>query len=73
LRRDAGFDIADRIIAYIDADDAVMRVVREFQDFVMAETLSREIIAGPAGAGAHSETQSIDGRTVLFGIQRASA
>jgi len=73
LRRDAGFEIADRIVTYVDGDRDVARVMQEFGEFVMAETLSREIIARQPVAGAHRETQSIDGRTVTLGVERVAS
>ena len=73
LRRDAGFEIVDRIVTYIEGDDEVQRVLREFRDFVSAETLSRELISGRGGPDAYSETQQIDGRQVTLGVQRVSS
>jgi isoleucyl-tRNA synthetase len=73
LRRDAGFEIADRILTYFDGDEDVQRVIREYGDFVSAETLSRELIAGKGGDGVYSETQQIDGRTVTLGVQRVNS
>lgn len=73
LRRDAGFEIADRIVTYVEGDDEVQRVLREFRDFVSAETLSRELIPGRGGPDAHSETQQIDGRQVTLGVQRVDS
>jgi isoleucyl-tRNA synthetase len=70
LRRDAGFEIADRIVTYYSGDEAVRRVMREYAGYVAAETLSSEIQDGPADAGSFSDTQNVDGRTVTLAVRR---
>jgi isoleucyl-tRNA synthetase len=70
LRRDAGFEIADRIVTYFDGDADVTRVMAEFGDYVAAETLSQQLVAASPAEGAYSETQQVDGRRVTLGVQR---
>lgn len=72
LRRDAGFEIADRIITYFDGDEEVQRVMRELGDYVAAETLSRQLVAGSPEDGAYAETQQVDGRRVTLAVKRVS-
>ena len=70
LRREAGFDIADRIITYFEADDDVRRIMGQHGDYVAAETLSRELLVGPPDDGAYSEIQEIDGHQVRLAVKR---
>jgi isoleucyl-tRNA synthetase len=70
LRRDAGLEIADRIVTYYSGDNAVRRVMRNYADYVSAETLSTELQDAPAPADSYSETQNVDGRKVTLAVRR---
>ncbi|MHB8576567.1 MAG: class I tRNA ligase family protein, partial [Dehalococcoidia bacterium] len=71
LRRDAGFEIADRITVTYSGDEAVRRVMARYADYVQTETLALGVTEGEAAAGAHVETQNVDGREVTLGVRRA--
>jgi len=73
LRKDAGFEIADRITVSYQGDDDLRRVMARFDSYVKAETLAVQVVAGEAGDGAHVERQTIDGREVTLGVQRIGA
>ncbi len=70
MRRNAGFEIADRIVTYYRGDDALRRVMQRFADYVRQETLSLELVDGEPPAGAHVETHTLDGQKVTLGVQR---
>ncbi len=70
LRKDAGFEIADRIRTYYVGDDVVRDVMREHGDYVRQETLSVEIIETSAPDGATSESAEIDGVQVTLAVVR---
>jgi isoleucyl-tRNA synthetase len=70
LRKDAGFEIADRIVAFYEGDADVQRVMQRHAAYVSGETLSLELIAGAPRNGAHGEQLDIDGRTVRLAVQR---
>jgi len=72
LRRDAGFDISDRITTYWQGDEDIGRVLAAHADYIKGETLSLSLVEGEAPAGAHSETQQVEGREVTLGVVRAS-
>jgi isoleucyl-tRNA synthetase len=73
LRREAGFEIADRIKTYYRAAgdggelDAVMR---RFGDYVRQETLSVELSPDAPPAACHAETAQIDGREITLAVVR---
>jgi isoleucyl-tRNA synthetase len=71
LRKDAGFDIADRITTWYLAEGLVRDAMESFADYVRAETLSLELRRGDPPAGAHAERAKVDGLEVVLGIQRA--
>jgi isoleucyl-tRNA synthetase len=71
LRKDAGFEIADRIRTYYAGDGDLRDVMRRFDAYVRQETLSLEVEDAPPPPDAHAETASIDGREVTLGVVRA--
>ncbi len=73
LRKDAGFEIADRIRTYYRAegDDGELRaVMQRYGDYVRQETLSVELSADAPPQGVHAETAQIDGREVTLAVVR---
>jgi isoleucyl-tRNA synthetase len=70
LRKDAGFEIADRIRTYYSGDDTLRDAMRAFDDYVRNETLSVDVIESAPPADAHAESASVDGRDVT-GVARA--
>jgi isoleucyl-tRNA synthetase len=75
LRKDAGFEISDRITTYIDpstgSGSEIWRVLRAHEQYVKDETLSLAIVDGPPPPSAHSEEESVDGQRVTLGVERA--
>jgi isoleucyl-tRNA synthetase len=71
LRKDAGFEIADRIRVYYAGDGVLREAMRAFDEYVRTETLALEAIESAPVAGAHTETAAIDGRDVTLGVVRA--
>jgi isoleucyl-tRNA synthetase len=71
LRKDAGFEIADRIRTYYAGDGDLRDVMRRFDAYVRQETLSLAVEEAPPPSDAHAETASIDGREVTLGVVRA--
>jgi isoleucyl-tRNA synthetase len=50
LRKEAGFQIDDRIVTYWDADEELSAIVDEWREYIQAETLSQELVPGPMPA-----------------------
>ena len=70
MRRDAGFNIADRIVTYGLSDGPLRDALLAWSDYVKAETLSTDLIAGAPPSEAHSEEHRIDGMAITLGVQR---
>jgi len=71
LRKEAGFQLDDRIVTYYDADDDLSQVVDEWADYVRAETLSRELVPGPVpGDAARQESFKLEGHPVTLGVRK---
>jgi isoleucyl-tRNA synthetase len=72
-RKSAGFDIADRIAVYLGgaADgDGVEQVIRQWGDYIRAETLADDLLLAAPPAGAHTEVLDLAGRTISVGVVR---
>jgi isoleucyl-tRNA synthetase len=68
LRKDAGFEIADRIRLYHEGDADVGRVMDAWGEYIRQETLAQAIEPGP-GKG-HASDEEIDGRKVRLAVEK---
>jgi isoleucyl-tRNA synthetase len=71
LRRDAGFDISDRITTYWQGDADIRRVLAAHGDYIKGETLSLALVEGEPPTGAHRSEQDVDGHRVALGLSKA--
>jgi isoleucyl-tRNA synthetase len=71
LRKEADFDLDDRIVTTYEADDELAAVVAQWDDYIRAETLSDELLAGPPQAGARSESYQVEGYALTLGVARS--
>jgi len=72
MRRNAGFEIADRIVTYYGGGEALRRVMERFADYVRQETLSLELVEGEPPPDAHRETHTLDGHEARLAVRRPS-
>ncbi|MBU2008552.1 MAG: isoleucine--tRNA ligase [Chloroflexi bacterium] len=70
MRKAAGFDIADHIATYYQAEGELEEVMREFAPYIQQETLSRQLVAGPPPDGAHQETHSVDREKIALAVKK---
>ena len=70
LRKDAGFEIADRIKTYYRAGAEIADVMRQHEAYISAETLSVALSDDAPEHGVHSETADIDGHEVTLSVVR---
>jgi isoleucyl-tRNA synthetase len=71
LRKDAGFNISDRITTYWQSDGEVRRVLQAHEQYVKDETLSLQLVEGAPPPAGYREMQSIDGHEVILGVEKA--
>jgi isoleucyl-tRNA synthetase len=71
MRRAAGFEIADYIQTYFQGDDYVRQVMRDYGDYIRQETLSRQLVEGPAAEGAFTEAAKLSGHAITLGVKKA--
>ena len=71
LRKEAGFQLDDRIVTFYDVDDELALVVEEWAAYVRAETLSHELVPGPVPAdAARQESFKLEGHPVTLGVRK---
>jgi isoleucyl-tRNA synthetase len=73
LRKQAGLDVADRIKLYVDATPGLAQAIAAHQDYITAETLTRELVFAelPASVTARSE-DSFEGEKAVYGLSKIS-
>ena len=73
LRREADFDLSDRITTWCAGDETVARVLDAHGDYVKGETLSVELFTEPPPADAQQTAFTLDGVEVVVGVRRRDA
>ncbi len=70
MRKDAGFNIEDRITTYYQASGEMAQVLQTWSEYIKAETLSTELLDGEGDEGAYRETHQVDGETLALAVKR---
>ncbi len=70
-RKDAGFQVSDRIRISYRADGELAGVMRRQREYIMAEVLAVEMEESPEPAGEHVAQTSIGGHAMETGLTRA--
>ena len=70
MRKDAGFNIEDRIITYSLAAGELAEAISTWAEYIKAETLSLDLVTAAAPPESYSETHTIEGMTITLGVQR---
>jgi isoleucyl-tRNA synthetase len=70
MRKNAGFNIEDRITTYYQAEGPLEDVFRRMGDYIQAETLSTNLVAGSPSPEAYAETHHLDGQVVQLAVRR---
>ncbi len=70
MRKKADFNIEDRITTYYQTDGGLAGVIQSWAEYLKAETLTTQLVAGPPAASAYVEEHHVDGETVRLGIKQ---
>jgi isoleucyl-tRNA synthetase len=70
MRKDAGFNIDDRITLYYAGGQELQEVMDNWAGYIRTETLSTQLVPGDPPAAAYVETQVIDGVELKLGVKR---
>jgi len=71
LRKQADFDIADRINIYVSASHNLEQAIREHQDYIMGETLTLELKSDEPPGKAATGKFEFDGEQAKVGLVKA--
>ena len=72
LRREAGFEITDRIVVWIEGEaPRLLAAVEAHRDYVLGETLARELHHEPPPGDATVAEEEVAGESVRLGVRRA--
>ncbi len=71
LRKEAGFNLDDRIVTTYQADGELAGAVEAWRDFIAAETLSVELRAGLPEEGVTVGEDHVSGHPLSLGVRKA--
>jgi isoleucyl-tRNA synthetase len=72
MRRTTGYDIADHIVLYYEADAFIMQSLSSFADYIMQETLARAIEDNVPDDVDLKEEFKVSGYKLLLGVKKVS-
>jgi isoleucyl-tRNA synthetase len=70
MRKNADFNIEDRITTYYLAEDDLQNVIKTWRDYIKSETLSTNLISAKAPEGAYTEQHEVDSQVVTLGVKQ---
>jgi len=70
MRKDAGFNIEDRITTYYQTSGEMAEVFQTWGDYIRTETLSTQLTASQPPSGAFVETHDIEGVSLTLGVKQ---
>ena len=73
LRRDADFNLDDRIVIHYQASERLAQAIDAFADYIRAETLGESLLQDTSDNGFYRENFEIDGETLSVGVKRTSS
>lgn len=70
MRKDAGFDISDKITVYYQAEGTVHHVLHDWADYIKSETLAVDIKRQLIPEAAFQRKETVDSLDVMLGVKR---
>jgi len=70
MRKEAGFNIEDRITTYSLAEGALADAVSTWGAYIKAETLSLDLVTATPPPESYSETHTVEGMAITLGVKR---
>ena len=70
LRRDAKFELTDRIVTYYQGPEQVAQVMQNHAGYISQETLSDRLVPGAPEDGERPPAQKVEGMEVTLEVQR---
>jgi isoleucyl-tRNA synthetase len=73
MRKEAGFNVEDRITTYYQASDPLVGVLEAWDSYIRAETLSTRLVPVLPDASAYTEEHKVDGEKLTLAVQKNTA
>ena len=70
MRKNAGFNIEDRITTYYETEGDLAQVFQTWGDYIKAETLSTDLIPEAPHSGSYDEAHNVDGEEITIGVRK---
>jgi isoleucyl-tRNA synthetase len=70
MRKNAGFNIEDRITTCFQAGEQLVRVFETWGEYIAAETLTTQLLNAPPVEGAYVERLELEGETLVLAIKQ---
>ena len=71
LRKDAGFDVTDRIKVTVQGGSEVTEAAAAYRDMIQKGVLAVEIVFGDAPEGAFAQEADVNGKAVKLSVRKA--
>lgn len=68
MRKEAGFEVADRIKVYYTGNDRIAEIFNKFGSDISKEVLATELISG--NGGSYTKDWKINGEAVTLGVEK---
>ena len=68
MRKEAGFEVMDKIMISYQADDKVAAIFDKYGDAIKADVLGLDVVAG--SVDGYQKEWNINGETVLLGVKK---
>ena len=71
MRKDAGFEVSDRIEVTYEAGDELAASIEAGRDFIMQSVLATTFARGAAPEGAVSQKWDLNGKKAVLSVRKA--
>ena len=72
-RKEAGFNIADLIETYYVVGPKLLKVFKDFEEYITTETLTATLHEGNPPKETHKATYKIEGESLLIGLKQVKS
>jgi isoleucyl-tRNA synthetase len=70
MRKNAGFNIEDRITTCYQAGDVLAKVFETWGEYIASETLTTQLLNAPPVEGAYVEEHNLEGETLVLAVKQ---
>ena len=70
MRKEAGFDVVDRISVTYEASEVLAPVIARNVGAISSAVLATSVTAGPASEGAYAKNWNINGENALLSVKK---